>query len=180
MLRLDSPDPDQNHPLIFLGWRWGAWNGANLRMFSLGTIFTDIAAMEVTEAATGPHPVWAVLGDDVLHHSVLLLVNIMSLQPIRGQDHLWNSVAHWHYLRSFDRDEIHAHAPTDISGIQPANLKIILLNIFKRIRGPHLQCSMVGFPWVEVIMPSPLVHVVLGSVLASLQGGRGHQATRGP
>ena len=89
------------------------------------------------------------------------------------------------YLRSFNRDEIHAHAPTDISGVQPANLKISerTFTLIIEMREPersHLQCSVVGFAWVEVIVPSPLVHVVLGPVLASLQGGSGHQATRGP
>ena len=44
--------------------------------------------MEVTESAAGPDPIRLVLADDVLHHSVLLLVDVMSLmQPMRGPSH---------------------------------------------------------------------------------------------
>ena len=49
---------------------------------------SHITAMEVTESAAGPDPIRLVLADDVLHHSVLLLVDVMSLMlPMRGPIH---------------------------------------------------------------------------------------------
>ena len=45
---------------------------------------------------------------------------------------------------------------------------------------PHLQRPVVGLPRVEVVVAGPLVHVVLGPVLARLQGGGGHQPAGGP
>ena len=45
---------------------------------------------------------------------------------------------------------------------------------------PHLEGSVVRLGWEEVVVARPLVHVVLGTVLASLQWWGGDQAARGP
>ena len=44
----------------------------------------------------------------------------------------------------------------------------------------YFQGTELGFPREEVVVAGPLVHVMLGPVLAGLQGGGGYQPSRGP
>ena len=94
-----EPDPDQNHPLICLGWRWGACNICDYLYRQEWDLkrHNYITSMEVTESATGPDSIRPVLVDDVLNHGVL--------------------------LGSLDAHQVHAHAPADVPGIQPTNLQ---------------------------------------------------------
>jgi len=74
-----------------------------------------------------------------------------------------NVLHHLVLLRGLYGHQVHAHAPADVPGVQP----------------PNLESSKFWFSREEIIMSSSLVHVVLGSVLASFQCWRSNQPSRG-
>ena len=133
MLRMDLPDPDQNQPLIFLGCRWGAWNESltwacpHLELLLLTSQPWKLHRRPLVQT---PSELYLVMMSSTILFSYWSILCHWS-QPIRGyvvtqhSNHFWLKVSCTDiYLRSFNRDEIHAHAPTDISRVQPANLKI--------------------------------------------------------